>query len=68
MIKTTAWFKYLVNLGDPDKISAEIVREIKSKSSYPFDLFIEYGLEAATISQQEYEDLCKKLATIKISK
>jgi hypothetical protein len=68
MIKTTAWYKYLVNLGDPDKISAEIVREIKSKSSYPFELFIEYGLEAETISQQEYEDLCKKLATIKISK
>lgn len=67
-ITETAWFGCLIQLGDPEAISSEIVQEIKNKSSLPFELFKQYNLEPDTITQQQFEDLCNQLATIKIKK
>lgn len=67
-ITETAWFGCLIQLGDPEAISSEIVKEIKNKSSLPFDLFKQYNLEPDTITQQQFENLCIELSTIKTKK
>lgn len=68
MINETTWFSWLVSLGDADKISAAIVKEINDKTDQPLQLFLFYGLNPDTITQTEYEEMIGKILKLKPKK
>jgi hypothetical protein len=65
MINETTWFYWLVSLGDADKISEAIVKEINDKTDQPLQLFLFYGLNPDTITQTEYEEMIGKILKLK---
>lgn len=65
MVNETTWFKWLISLGDPDKVSTAIVNEINNKTDLPLQLFLYYGLSPETITQKEYEEMINKIIKLK---